>query len=321
VTTVNTATESDLLEVRALSPVALLKVGLEERTVVILTLLVTVAIVTIITLLQPITYTARAAFRPTISRIQVPDANPLEGLSGVTGGTPTVPAIDYFVDLIESRGVLKPVATALLGQLQPGKPADAATTEKAIVQLSDAITVSSDPRTGIVRLFVRTPSAALSRTVADHVVAGMDSLLERMRISQAESEQRFLDARHAELLAALNQSEAALQSFEERNRGNVTAASLMMEENRLQRDLGLRQNQFTQLERTRFTSRLDAVRSTPFIGMVEPSEVSGIPDSRRLGTNVAFAAVLGLLLGLYIAFARHGLMEARSRMLLGPEPS
>jgi uncharacterized protein involved in exopolysaccharide biosynthesis len=262
------------------------------------------------TVRHPRTYTARVAFHPTVfTEAPTLQKTPRLGAPNMAGDLRSTTAIDYFVDLAESRTVLNAVVTELADSQLTPNPKDPIAVDAAVKELTDDITTSSDPRTGIVRLFVRTSSPILSRNVAASVVIEMDELTRRLRSIEANDERTFLDKRRVTLDADLRQAEAALQDFQERNRGLSKAAGLALEQTRLEREITLQRTNLFALERERFNAELKSARNVPSIGIIEPAEIPTLPDSRRLGTNLAFGAVLGLTLGLYIAFGKQSFTD------------
>jgi uncharacterized protein involved in exopolysaccharide biosynthesis len=117
------------------------------------------------------------------------------------------------------------------------------------------------------------------------------------RQSQALAERRFIEARLAETERELVASEGRLQAFLERNRRYDNSPDLRFEYERLQRQVGLRQQVYNSLSQSYEQAKIEEVRNTPVLTVVEPPVRPVEPDSRGLLPK----ALIGLFLGGFLA--------------------
>jgi uncharacterized protein involved in exopolysaccharide biosynthesis len=161
----------------------------------------------------------------------------------------------------------------------------------------DVIGAIYDQRTGITTFQVRTESRDLSARVAAALVGELDRFNGERHRSRASSERRFLqtqrDLAAAELLAA----ERRLVDFLSRNREFEGSPEQSLRYERLKRRAGELETNLSALSRSYEQARIEEVRDTPVITLVDAPRVSAIPDERSIGSGTVAAAIATLLLG------------------------
>jgi len=172
----------------------------------------------------------------------------------------------------------------------------------AIEELDDHLEVGASPKTGLVRVVVRAPDPVAAQRLAERALAEVTRFNVETRQSQAAAERRFVERRLADARADLRAAEARLRDFLEANR-IFSAAGLSFERDRLARDVSLRQEVYSSLAQNYERSRIDEVRDTPVITVVEAPARPVRPDSRGLVRLSLLSLVGGALFGSILAFA------------------
>jgi uncharacterized protein involved in exopolysaccharide biosynthesis len=170
--------------------------------------------------------------------------------------------------------------------------------------------VSVAQKTGVVGFAVRTRSPTLSHAVAARLLAELDRYNQQGRQSQAASERRFTEHRLAEVRQELLEVEASLQSFLQRNRQFQSSPQLTFEHDRLMRELQLREQMFAALSEAYEQAKIEEVRDTPVITLVDGPVRPVRPDPRGLVRN----GLVGLILGSLLAFGWVVVRELRRPM-------
>ena len=279
--------------------------------------------------IRPDTYSAFAALMPQTSR----PSNTLSGLAtqfGLSlppsdpGQTPT-----FYLELIESARILSQLAETPFAD--PGKPGTtrplveileaegatpAARLNDAVLILRRLISTGVRAKTGVVDVAVRTKDPNLSAAIATRLLELLNQFNLETRQSQAAAEARFVQSRLADATASLRVAEQRLQSFLERNRGFVASSELSFQEDRLRRDVTLAQQIVETLSQSYEQARIDQVRDTPAITIVERPVAPPEPDRRRFFRRALIGIAIGLVLGILLAWGRELLRSLRRR----PEP-
>ena len=169
----------------------------------------------------------------------------------------------------------------------------------AVTALRDRMNAASDPETGVVSLRVTTDRPTLSKQVADRVLDLVNVFNLERRRSQAQAEREFLEGRVDEARSDLASAEDSLESFLEGNRSFQNSPTLRFRYQDLQRQVDMEQQVYTSLMQNLQQARIEEVRSTPVITVVEPPRTPAKPE----GANLILVALLGLVVGGIVAVA------------------
>ena len=296
------------------------------------TAVVAVAIALAMALRAPRTYTARTSFS-TESRRSTVNAG-LAGLAaqfGLSGGDASgSPA--FYLDLLQSPLVLGRVVDATYA-LEDGRRATYAELMKikglfpadtrvgAMRNLVKHFAPALSPKTGLIKMSVTTESRALSKQIADTILATLNDFNLRRRQTQAGEERRFVERRLAEARAEVREAEDQLRAFLASNRVYEASPDLTLQHDRLQREVGFRQSLLTTLAQSYEVARVEEVRDTPLIAVVEPPELPPLPDPRRPWALFIFAGMAGTLVGLALAVWRTHAADRKAGRLAAPRPA
>jgi hypothetical protein len=191
------------------------------------------------------------------------------------------------------------------------------TLAEAIRTLSEKILdISFNRQTSIVSVDVRTKWRDLSYEVAARLLDLVNEFnLNRLQL-QAGQERRFLGERVDTARAELRRAEGALEMFLERNRSYPNSPALVFEHDRLQREIGLRQDVYSMLTQSYEQARMQAVRNTPSISLIQHP----VPALRYDRLHIALKALAGLLGGAVLTFLVLLVAEAaREQMARAPQ--
>jgi len=156
-------------------------------------------------------------------------------------------------------------------------------------------------KSGLVTVSVRAESAELSQQIASRVLQLLNRFNLDRRRSQAAEERRFVEGRVGEVKSELRLAEDRLQYFLQANRDYGNSPSLRFQQERLAADVALQRQLFTTLTQSYEQAKIEEVRDTPVITVVELPEVPARPDSRGLLLRALGGFVAGMLLGMAIA--------------------
>lgn len=268
--------------------------------------------------LRPRTYTASASFILTGARSERGGLGAFAAELGIS-----IPAADparspaFYADLLTTRAVLQEVVrtpfeiggrqTNLIAHYGfAGEPPPEAA-RKASEALRNNITVRMESQTGIVTLAVAAVTKTLAEQIAARLLEELNKFNLQVRKSQAVNERRFAADRYEAARRELLSAEQALESFLARNRAGLgNSPQLAFQRDRLERDVALRQRVVAALAETLERARIEEVRDTPVITVIDDPAGSSAMDRRGAGTRL----LLGMVLGLFAAFFVAVLMDA-----------
>jgi len=272
----------------------------------------------------PASYTATAAFTPQGSTSGSSTLSSLSGLAAQFGVS--VPSLsggitpDLYVALLETEQFFLPVVESRYQFTDDhGVPQNATyidvydlagnnknqTLDLAATQLMKAMSVSDNTTTGVVTFSVSTSWPKLSAELADRVLTLVDSFNLSTRQQQARALEEFTSNRLKKAEAELYGAEDSLTLFLETNRDYSNSPRLQVEQQRLQQVVTLKQSVYMTLVQTYEQARIDAVRNTPSIVIVQPAITPLVADKKHLLVKIAAGLLFGGMVGVAVVMIRY----------------
>lgn len=289
-------------------------------------------VVLLVSLLLPRTWTVTAGFAPQSAAASLGALANLASQFGVAiPGADQSESPDFYADLLTGRPILREVvgATYQLPDGEGRKPGTLmeyygedgdtpeARRENAVDDLLDEIVVNIGLKTGVVSFSVRSRDPEVATEIAQNALANLDAFDLRTRQTQAAAQRRFIGGRVADADSGLRQAEDRLQGFLQRNRDFSGSPQLSFERDRLQREVDLRHQVYTNLVQAYEQAKIDEVRNTPVLSIVEPPIVPAEPDSRYLALKLVLALVAGLGIAMVLAFLQAALRPGPAGLTRG----
>jgi uncharacterized protein involved in exopolysaccharide biosynthesis len=299
-----------------ISLIRLLNIVLAYRSLVFACALGLFAVVVAVTLMLPRTYTVESSFTPQSDRMP----SNLAGIAAQFGvALPSADAgdsPDFYIELLSSRRILGEtintrytfptdtgeVSGTLVEILEIEGESDGEREEKALRRFRGMLSAELDRPSGVVTFEVETHNPELSAKIAQRLLDLLNRFNLESRQSQAGAERRFTERRLAEAKDELLQMENKLQAFLEVNRDVGTSPLLRFRQERLEREVSIRQAVVSALAQNYEQARIDEVRDIPLITVVEAPRAPSLPDSRMLLVRGILALLAGAMLGALIAF-------------------
>ncbi len=309
-----------------ISAVSIFNILLRYRVMIVLITLIAGFWAGLKSVTSPKGYTAEAVFMPKGARAQ----SQLSGLAaqfGVNlGGGDASNSPQMYTDLLEMNSILWPVAlkeyrirtdsgviTGNLVKIFRIKPDRAPVMKKKTVEgLQRAVKGTVAPKTGVINLSVTTGNPELSLQIAQNLLAQVNIFNLNKRQEQASAERAFAERQVGEKRAELRQAESDLENFMESNRMYRQSPQLTLEYNRLDRQVGMRNQIYTSLLSAYETARIEEVKDLPVINIIEPPELPIGPNRRGGVKKTAIGMIVGLFVACLIAFARDRMARNRA---------
>jgi uncharacterized protein involved in exopolysaccharide biosynthesis len=306
--------------------VSLLRVGaaiMRHRSLVLALAGIAVVGVAAKLFLSPRAYTTESSFIPQSS-------SPTSSFSGIAaqigialpigepGRTP-----EFYASLITSRQILGAVvdtpfalpgrgAVKLVEYYESSGETPALRREEAIQTLKDNLRTVVDATSGVVELRATATDPALALMINERLLSLVNQFNLHTRQSQAAMERQFTEGRLEEVRRDLREAEDRQQRFLQRNRDYQNSPELLFQSDRLQREVAFRQQLYTVLAESYERAKIDEVRDTPVITVVERPELPARPDPRGLVKWGLVALLLGLTAGAVLALWLEAVARSRS---------
>lgn len=263
-------------------------------------------LVVLVLLLTPGRYSSEAVFMP-----DARNASQLAGLAaqfGIEGGLPTAESPDFYSELLVSR----PSVEYLISQKYTASTrssgdsvslldfmeisgTDSVRVDRGVAKLRELITVIPNRRTSTVRIQVTTRDAVVSRQIAAHMLDYVTSFNVRTRQTKARNERTFLQDRTSAAAKELREQEDAIDEFMRANRNFRSSQSLLLQFGRLEREVRTKESVYANLSQRLEQARLDEIRDTPVITVVEKPRTPARRNSKRI-VGLGVTAGMGMFL-------------------------
>jgi len=271
-------------------------------------------------------YAAESTFAIATSGTSMSRLAGLAAQFGMSFGNRPVESVDFYGALLKSGDVLREVVLSeytivegppeapdtITGTLLDLLPAKGKTKERRIAQavrkLRKNVGVTTDMFAGTVSLKVTNRNPVLAEQINRRLLDIANAYNVERRKKMAADEREFFEARVRDALQELYEAEETLKAFLAENRAYSSSPALMAEAARLQRNVDLRQQVYTSLVQAYDQARVDEVRNTASISIIETPEGSAHPATRLL-----FVLFAGGFFGIAVALVIASLTEFMNR--------
>lgn len=318
-------------EVEEISLLELVNVLL-RRWKLLVALPITAAVLAVaIALILPAQYTASSTFVPETG--QTGGVNLPSGLSGLASqfgvsipGSGGATSPQFYSDVVRSRTLQDAVlgsrfpdprseavgdSATLLDILEIDGDTEAERLEAGRKRLNDMTSVDVDGETNIVTVGVESHYPVLAAGIANLYVRLLNRFNLETRQSQAEQRRKFIEERLGQAESELRAAEDDMKAFLERNRSYDSSPQLSFEHDRLDRQVQIKQDVYTELRRQYEEARIQEVNDTPVITVIDAAVPPQEKSSPKRKLIVIMAFFLGGVLGVFGAFGQEFMERAR----------
>jgi uncharacterized protein involved in exopolysaccharide biosynthesis len=296
-----------------------------HRVLFVLLPLLCGALAAAIALTIPAQFRSTLAVMPQASKAQLSQLSGLAAQFGVNvGGGSSTESPDLYAELIGSRQILgaladstfrtqdgRSVRLADLLEVEPAPPA--IRREQTIKRLRDLVQASVGLRTSAVNVTVIAPDPRVAQRMGELILQLLGEFNLRSRQMSAEAERRFVAGQLAEARGRLEAAEDRLRLWLERNRSYELSPQLTFEKERLEREWQMQQSIYSTLAQSLEQARIEAVRNTPGLVVVEEPNLPAMRDPRQLGVKMVVGMVLGLLVAAVWGIIADAIARERSQ--------
>lgn len=224
----------------------------------------------------------------------------------------------FYADLVQSRELLGATVDSRYDYVTAGQSRKASLVdiygirgmpaplarEYAIDSLAASITVEVVAKTGVIRISSTASTPELAQQISQRLIDLLDQFNRQRRKGQAASERQFVEQRLSETTIEVRRAEDRLQAFLQENRSCCTSPELTFERDRLNNDLSLRRDLNASIAKAYEDARLEEVRDTPVITIIEAPPIPVRPDRRGTVRKAVYGFGAGLAIGVLLALAR-----------------
>ena len=185
--------------------------------------------------------------------------------------------------------------------------------EAGLRDIDHLTSIAVDPRTNIVSVEVTTSSSELSAEAANKTIELLNRFNTETRRLNASELRRFIESRVAQTQSELHAAENEVRTFLEGNRSFRESPALLVEYERLQRQVAIKQEVYLTQLRQLEDARVAEVNNVAMITVVDRA----VPPETRSGPRRVRNTMLGALIGLMVGVVMALILENAERVRRG----
>jgi uncharacterized protein involved in exopolysaccharide biosynthesis len=159
---------------------------------------------------------------------------------------------------------------------------------KTLAKLKGLLIATHDNKTSVVSVSAEMPEPVLAATVLNTAVDELDRFMRSKRVTSASEQVKWIAIRIKEVDTEMKASEERLKDFRERNRRVIDSPQLLLEQERLTRDVqGV---VFVELKKQFELAKLEEIKNISIVNILDPGRppVKKERPSRLVNTVIVF---------------------------------
>ena len=176
--------------------------------------------------------------------------------------------------------------------------------KNAVNALLGMINVSKDAKSSILTLEVSASEPQFAADIATAVIEELDRHQQKFKSTRVSEKRQFIEGRIEEVQIDLEKAEDALKQFRYRNRQIQNSPSLLLEQERLAREVKVIIGVFQTLKEENELAKIQEVEETPVVHILDPPEAPLERSKPKKSQTVILAGFLGIGLGVGLVFVR-----------------
>ena len=292
-----------------------------SRKLIVYIVAVSTAVAVVVSLLMPNYYRAMATLLPDTEKGKLASlggVSELVSLAGLNMGEPSL--VKLYPRIIVSEAVLRNV---IYVKYHTEKSADSVTLselwnvpgdtheliyERTLNLLRDLLDVSMDNKTNVVSIAVETKDPLISAAIVNNITSELDKFIRTKKTTSAGEERRWVEARLAEVKNDLEKSENALKGFREKNRRVIDSPELLLEQERMMREVQINTALYTELKKQYEVIKIEEIKNIPIITIMDPAYPPALKERphRSVIVMTVFFISIAAALGYVFAIERYG---------------
>jgi uncharacterized protein involved in exopolysaccharide biosynthesis len=276
--------ESSAVERKPIDWIELLSVIWKSRKQIASVVAVITVLAVIYSLILPEYFKSTATLLPETEKSKLAALGNLSELASLAGvSTGEVSLTRLYPTIIKSESVLKnviyaqyhtnkfkdPVNLIQCWEIKGKTPEEAY--EAGLKALGNGLDVSLDLKTGVVSLSIETREPQLSADILNNITSELDKFIRTKRTTNASEQRKWIEGRLVEVKRDLERSEGVLKEFRENNRRVIDSPLLLMEQDRLIREVQINSTLYIELKKQYELAKIEEIKNIPIINVMDPA--------------------------------------------------
>lgn len=174
--------------------------------------------------------------------------------------------------------------------------------EAGLKTLQDGLNISSDIKLSIVTISIETREPQLSADIINTTIMELDRFIRTKRNTNASEQRKWIEGRLIEVKADLSKAENILKEFREKNRVVTGSPQLLLEQERLAREVQINTTIYIELKKQYEIVKIEEIKNIPIINVLDYGRPAAKKDKPKRSIIVivsfflAFAGSIGYVI-------------------------
>ena len=177
--------------------------------------------------------------------------------------------------------------------------------------IKQMIFVSENSKTGIITINVYANEPKLSASINNAIITELDQHQKNYDKEKTVSTKRFIQDRISKTKIELESAEENLKVFTERNRRIENSPNLLLEQQRLSREVAVLTGVYTTLKQQLEITKIEELKESEYVIVLDHPEIPLAKAKPRRKTMILMSGFSGILLSVFLAFIKE-LFSVRS---------
>lgn len=185
--------------------------------------------------------------------------------------------------------------------------------EIALRKIRADLSASFDVKTSIVTVTLEMKEPELAADVLNALILQLDDFMRRKRVTSASEQVKWVEARLKQVEAELREAENVLKTFREKNRRVNDSPELLLQQERLARNVQVSTAVFIELKKQFELSKLEEIKNLSIVNILDPARPPAMKEGPKRALNTVIFFLIALLVSCsYLVLAANYGREFRS---------
>ncbi len=272
----------------------------KKKFIILVTLITTVVFIGLTFLMTP-TYLSSTVILPDMGKDKLGPLGDLASLAGINIGGEVI-MVKLYPDIIQSEAVLTPVIEKkykskfydqpvnLIEYFEIDKETPRRTQEVILERMRKLLKIEMSQKTGLLTYSIETKDAQVSADILNTITAELNNFLLTKKATNAGEQRKWIDQRLKEVKLDLSSAENVLKEFREKNRRVTDSPQLLLEQERLMRNVIVQSTIYSTLIQQYEMAKIEELKYVPIINVLDEAKPAAEKNSpkRRLFVTIGF---------------------------------
>ncbi len=277
----------------------------ERKRIFVVSLIVGVLTLLVNFLLLDLYYKATASLLPETDKNKLGGLSQFSGLAQLAGiGVPGAEISRLYPIIVMSETVLRPVIERQYQTQEFAHPVDLIqyfdieedtreeNMDEALRVLKKLMTTSYESKTSTVTITLEMKEPLLAAEVLNAIIGELDRFMRVKKITTASEQASWINARLVDVEKELRVAEDSLKTFSERNRRIGDSPELLLNQQRLIRDVTVKSTIYVELKKQYELAKIEEIKNITIVNVLDAARAPVRKERPKRATNTAIAFLL-----------------------------